>query len=53
LRNALACPEKGHPVQFLIQPFHILGFEGQNWMLIVVALVACFVLFAWKTRDRF
>ncbi|WP_263010108.1 MULTISPECIES: hypothetical protein [Bradyrhizobium] len=39
-------------VQFLIQPFHFLGFEGQNWMLIVVALVAGFALFGWRTRDR-
>jgi hypothetical protein len=49
---ALACPEKGHAVQFLIQPFHILGLEGQNWMLIVVAIVAASLLFAWRTRDR-
>ncbi|WP_283807670.1 hypothetical protein [Bradyrhizobium sp. LTSPM299] len=39
-------------MQFLIRPFHILGFEGQNWMLIVVAVVAAFLLFAWRTRDR-
>jgi hypothetical protein len=39
-------------VQFLIQPFHVLGLEGQNWMLIVLAVVAAFALFAWRTRDR-
>jgi hypothetical protein len=39
-------------VDFLIQPFHILGFEGQYWMLIVVVLVAGFGLLAWRTRDR-
>ncbi|WP_256375174.1 MULTISPECIES: hypothetical protein [unclassified Bradyrhizobium] len=39
-------------MQFLIQPFHILGFEGQNWMLIVVGVVVAFVLFVWATRDR-
>ena len=39
-------------MQFLVQPFHVLGFEGQNWMLIVVAVVAAFVLFGWMTRDR-
>ncbi|MGY3529906.1 MULTISPECIES: hypothetical protein [Bradyrhizobium] len=39
-------------VQFLIQPFHFLGFEGQNWMLIVVALVVGFAVFGRKSRDR-
>ena len=39
-------------MQFLIEHFTFLGFEGQNWMLIVVALVAAFIFFAWKTRDR-
>ncbi|WP_456749982.1 MULTISPECIES: hypothetical protein [unclassified Bradyrhizobium] len=39
-------------MQFLIQPFHFLGFEGQNWMLIVPALVAVFGLLGWRTRDR-
>jgi hypothetical protein len=24
----------------------------QNWMLIVVGMIAAFVLFVWKTRDR-
>ncbi|WP_256387929.1 hypothetical protein [Bradyrhizobium sp. SK17] len=39
-------------MQFLIQPFHILGLEGQYWMLIVVALVAAFALVGWKTGGR-
>jgi len=39
-------------VQFLIQPFHIFGLEGQYWMLIVVVLVAISLGFAWMTRDR-
>jgi hypothetical protein len=39
-------------VQFLIQPFHIFGVEGQYWMLIVVALVATFALVGWKTGGR-
>jgi hypothetical protein len=39
-------------VQFLIEHFTILGFEVQNWMLIVVGMIAAFVLFVWKTRDR-
>jgi hypothetical protein len=39
-------------VQFLIEHFTILGFEVQNWMLIVIGLVAAFVIFVWKTRDR-
>ena len=50
--KALACPEKAHAVQFLIQPFHFLGFEGQIWMLIVVALIAGFALLGLRTRDR-
>jgi hypothetical protein len=39
-------------VQFLIQGFTVLGFEVQNWMLIVVGLIAAYILFVWKTRDR-
>jgi hypothetical protein len=39
-------------VQFLIEHFTVLGFEVQNWMLIVVGMIAAFVLFVWKTRDR-
>jgi hypothetical protein len=39
-------------VQFLIERFTFLGFEGQNWMLVVVALIAAFIFFVWKTHDR-
>ena len=39
-------------MQFLIEHFSILGFEVQNWMLIVVGLIAAYILFVWKTRDR-
>jgi hypothetical protein len=39
-------------VQFLVEHFTVLGFEGQYWMLIVAGLIAPFVFFAWKTRDR-
>jgi hypothetical protein len=39
-------------VQFLIEHFTVLGFEIQNWMLIVLAMIAAFILFVWKTRDR-
>jgi hypothetical protein len=39
-------------VQFLIEGFTVLGFEVQNWMLIVVGVIAAFILFVWKTRDR-
>jgi hypothetical protein len=46
-------PKKGaEAVQFLIEHFTFLGFEVQNWMLIVVGLVAAYILFVWKTRDR-
>jgi hypothetical protein len=39
-------------VQFLIGHFTFLGFDGQYWMIIVAALIAAFVAFAWRTRDR-
>jgi hypothetical protein len=39
-------------VHFLIEGFTVLGFEVQNWMLIMVGLIAVFILFVWKTRDR-
>jgi hypothetical protein len=39
-------------VQFLVEDFTFLGFQGQNWMLIVVGLIAVHVLFIWKTGDR-
>jgi hypothetical protein len=39
-------------VQFLIEHFTVLGFEVQNWMLIVVGVIAAFIWFVWKTRDR-
>jgi hypothetical protein len=38
--------------QFLVGHFAILGFEGQNWMLVVAGLIAAFVFYVWKTRDR-
>jgi hypothetical protein len=40
-------------VQFLIERFAFLGFEGQYWMLIAAGLIAAFVFFVWKTRKRF
>ena len=39
-------------VQFLIQPFHIFGIEGQNWMLIVLVLIIAFAFLIWRTRDN-
>jgi hypothetical protein len=36
-------------VHFLVEPFTVLGFQGQNWMLIVVAMIAAYLVFAWKT----
>jgi hypothetical protein len=39
--------------QFLIEHFTFLGFEVQNWMLIVAGLTIAFILFVWRTRDRF
>jgi hypothetical protein len=39
-------------VQFLVERFTFLGFVGQNWMLIVVAVIAAYIFFVWRTRDR-
>jgi len=39
-------------VQFLVGHFTFLGLEVQNWMLIVIGLIAAFILFVWQTRDR-
>ena len=39
-------------MRFLVEHFTFLGFEGQYWMLIVAALIAAFIFFIWKTRDR-
>jgi hypothetical protein len=39
-------------MQSLVGHFSFLGFEGQNWMLIVVGLIAAFIFFVLKTRDR-
>ncbi len=39
-------------MQFLIEHFAFLGFEVQNWMLIVVGVIAAYILYVWKTRDR-
>jgi hypothetical protein len=37
-------------VRFLVEHFSILGFDGQNWMLLAVGLIAAFLFFVWKTR---
>jgi len=51
--KTLVLQEKGaEAVQFLVEPFNFLGFEGQNWMLIVAGLISAFFFFVWKTRDR-
>ena len=38
--------------QFLVEHFTVLGFEGQNWMLLVVGILVVFIFSIWKTRDR-
>jgi hypothetical protein len=51
--NRLFCSKYGGgSVQFLVKHFTFLGFEGQNWMLIVAGLIVVFVVYVWKTRDR-
>lgn len=42
----------GASVQFLVKHFTFLGFDGQNWMLIMVAVIATFIVLVWKTRGR-
>jgi hypothetical protein len=39
-------------VQFLVESFTFLGFQGQNWMLIVAAMIMAYILFAWATGSR-
>jgi hypothetical protein len=39
-------------VQFLVKHFTFMGFEGQNWMLIVAGGIAVYLLFVWKTGNR-
>ena len=39
-------------MHFLIERFTFLGFDFQNWMLIVIGLMAAFIFFVWKTRNR-
>ena len=39
-------------VHFLIERFTFLGFDFQNWMLIAIGLMAAFIFFVWKTRNR-
>jgi hypothetical protein len=39
-------------VQFLIERFSFLGFEGQYWMLIAAGVIVAFGFLAWKTRGR-
>ena len=32
-------------MQFLVEHFTFLGFEGQNWMLILIGVIAAFLFF--------
>jgi hypothetical protein len=51
--NCLFCPKLGTgTVQVLIKRFALLGFEGQYWMLVSAGLIAVFIFFVWKTRQR-
>jgi putative solute:sodium symporter small subunit len=46
-------PNKGaDAVDFLVQKFSIFGFDGQYWMLAGAVVVAVFIVFVWRTRDR-
>ena len=37
---------------FLIQKLSFFGFDVQIWMLIVVFLIAAFIVYIWRTRDK-
>jgi len=39
-------------MQFLVEHVSFLGFHIQNWMLIVLGMVAVYALFYWKTDHR-
>jgi hypothetical protein len=48
----LSCMKKGAgAVQFLLRHFTFLGFEGQNWMLVVAGVIAVYIFFVWKARH--
>jgi hypothetical protein len=53
-QKPLSCSKNGEAgvLQFLVGRFTFLGFEGQNWMLIVVGVIAVYIFFVWKTRNR-
>jgi hypothetical protein len=51
-RSAYSAPNGDGTVSFLVKHFTFLGFDAQYWMLIVVGLIAAFVLYVWKTRER-
>ena len=50
MRNLLK--ERARVVDFLVQKFHVFGFEGQYWMLAGAAVVVIFIIFVLRTRDR-
>ena len=39
-------------LEFLVEHFSFLGFDGQYWMLIVLGLLAVFIAFVRKNRHR-
>jgi hypothetical protein len=51
-RTPILHKKRAGTVGFLIQQFSFFGFEVQNWMLIVVFLIAAFAVYVWQTRDK-
>jgi hypothetical protein len=51
-KNTRLAQKGDKTVDFLTGRFTVLGFEAQNWMFIAAVVIAIFVLFIWKTRDR-
>jgi hypothetical protein len=39
-------------LHFLVEHFSFLGFDGQYWMLLVVAVIAGFIVLDLATRRR-
>ncbi|MGY3239815.1 putative solute:sodium symporter small subunit [Bradyrhizobium sp. USDA 4448] len=39
-------------MDFLVQKFNVFGVDVQYWMLAGAVVVAIFIIFAWRTRDR-
>ncbi len=46
-----ALRREGEPMDFLTERFTILGVEFQYWMPIILAALALYVLYLWRTGN--